>query len=164
MQGYSPTVVELGREREKIWTKENSGHEKHKRFPSSWTNSQQAQLCFLYIALFGLCQKYVPQDKHIFIIQQGFWYFENEVSSITNKGLLSGVCHHMGLTGRGRERKRKRERAPSACTQDYGHSGSSCSPVLVCSVHRTDVQMTCEEKAVSNRCVSIFITDSIEML
>lgn len=109
MRGYSPTVVELGREREwegeKNWTKENSRPEKHKRFPSSWTNSQQAQLCFLYIVLFGLCQKYVPQDKHIFIIQQGFWYFENEVSSITNKGLLSGVCHHMGVNGRERERE-----------------------------------------------------------
>lgn len=140
MRGSSPTVVELGREREwegeKNWTKENSGPKKNKRFPSSWTNSQQARLCFLYIALFGLCQKYVPQDKHIFIIQQGFWYFENEVSSITNKGLLSGVCHHMGVNGRGRGR------APSACTQDYGHSGSSCSPPLACSVRRTDVQMT----------------------
>lgn len=65
--------------------------------------TQQAQLCFLYIVLFDLCQKYVAQYKHIFIIQQGFWYFENEVSSITNKGLLSGVCHHMGVNGKGRE-------------------------------------------------------------
>lgn len=73
---------------------------------------QQAQLCFLYIALFGLCQKYVPQYKHIFIIQQGFWYFENEVSSITNKGLLSGVCHHMGVNGKEREREREERETP----------------------------------------------------
>lgn len=67
---------------------------------------QQVQLCFLCIALFGFCQKYVPQYRHIFIIQQGSWYFENEVSSITNKGLLSGVCHHTGVNGREREEKR----------------------------------------------------------
>lgn len=103
---------------------------------------QQVQLCLLCVELFGFCQKYVPQYRRIFIIQQGSWYFENEVSSITNKGLLSGVCHHGGGEWEGERGKRD----PSACTlilQDYEHSGPNCSHISACSVWRPDVNLSC---------------------
>lgn len=122
-------------------TKEKSGNEKTNLFLLSGL-IQQVQLCFLCIALFGFCQKYGPQYRHIFIIQQGSWYFENEVSSITNKGLLSGVClsSHRG-EGEGERGKRD----PSACAvilQDYGHSGMNCSHISAFSLWRPDVKMT----------------------
>lgn len=83
---------------------------------------QQAQLCFLHVVCLAYARNMYPSIGTFFINQQGSWYFENEVSSITYKGLLSGVCHHTGLEGR--------EGDPSAWAlilQDYVHSARTCS-------------------------------------
>lgn len=97
---------------------------------------QQVQLCFLFMFDFGL--KYVPQWGHTFIIQEGFWYFENEVSSIINTGLLSWVCHHTGSDGREREERE----TPVPVLWYYRIMVTvawNCKHILACTVWRPDV-------------------------